>query len=88
MFVCARLHGYFLIIICSCVCIVATFLLALRFRCCGLSPPFVAGRRKPQAVTLGPRVLRSDVAVSALLALAHAWVDERAVGGQMQLPEQ
>ncbi|CAM9214074.1 unnamed protein product [Scytosiphon promiscuus] len=34
-----------------------------------------------QAVTLGDRVLRSDVAVNSLLALAHAWVDERAIGG-------
>ncbi|CAM9304876.1 unnamed protein product [Ascophyllum nodosum] len=31
-----------------------------------------------QAVTLGKRVLRSDVAVCALLSLAHAWVEERA----------
>ncbi|CAM9161963.1 unnamed protein product [Ectocarpus sp. 4 AP-2014] len=35
-----------------------------------------------QAVTLGSRVLRSDVAVNALLALAHAWVDEQAAGTQ------
>ncbi|CAM9686667.1 unnamed protein product, partial [Discosporangium mesarthrocarpum] len=28
-----------------------------------------------QGVTLGPRVLRSDVAVCALLALAHSWVE-------------
>ncbi|CAM9512692.1 unnamed protein product [Pylaiella littoralis] len=48
-----------------------------------------------QAVTLGSRVLRSDVAVSALLALAHAWVEEREHGGhspsasaQMRSPEE
>lgn len=72
----------------------ASFFPTLRFRCCGLFP-FMAERRKPQAVTLGSRVLRSDVAVNALLTLAHAWVDERAVGEhststpvEVQLPEQ
>jgi hypothetical protein len=29
-----------------------------------------------QAVTLGSRVLRSDVAVNSLLALAHSWLDD------------
>lgn len=40
----------------------------------------VTAHGRIQAVTLGSRVLRSDVAVNSLLALAHAWVDERAVG--------
>ncbi|CAB1117076.1 unnamed protein product [Ectocarpus sp. CCAP 1310/34] len=43
---------------------------------------------KGKAVTLGSRVLRSDVAVNALLALAHAWVDERAAGTQYSAVQQ
>jgi hypothetical protein len=34
-----------------------------------------------QAVTLGNRVLRSDVAVNSLLALAHSWLDDIAETG-------
>ncbi|CAN0098806.1 unnamed protein product, partial [Phaeothamnion confervicola] len=39
------------------------------------------GRCGFRAVTLGVRVLRSDVAVTALLALAHDWVDALGANG-------
>eukprot|EP00929_Paragymnodinium_shiwhaense_P066093 TRINITY_DN33118_c0_g2_i1.p1 TRINITY_DN33118_c0_g2~~TRINITY_DN33118_c0_g2_i1.p1 ORF type:complete len:117 (-),score=13.79 TRINITY_DN33118_c0_g2_i1:403-753(-) len=34
-----------------------------------------------KCVSIGPRVLRSDVAVGALLALAHDFVDRKGSGG-------